>query len=92
YPQLHYMGLDYLMIPGLSYNLQSMIFSQGRLPLSHVRSCLSVQSPCASMCLGGWSLRGYVQDSNVKAVAVSVEVPENAAEDELAADWDAILD
>jgi hypothetical protein len=44
------------------------------------------------MCLGGWSLRGYVQDSNVKAVAVSVEVPENAAEDELAADWDAILD
>jgi hypothetical protein len=27
YPQLHYMGLDYLMIPGLSYNLQSMMYS-----------------------------------------------------------------
>jgi hypothetical protein len=44
------------------------------------------------MCFGGWSLRGYVQDSDVKAVAVSVEVPANTAEDKLAADWDAILD
>jgi len=35
-------------------------FSKGRLLLSHVHNRLSVQSTCALMCLGVWSLQGYV--------------------------------
>src|ERR1700678_1986523 len=45
-------------------------FSQERLLLSHVRSRLSVQLTRASMCLGAWSLRGFVKDSDIKAVTV----------------------
>lgn len=68
------------------------VFSQGRLLLSHVRSRLSVQSTRALMCVGGWSLLGYVQDSDVKAVAMLAEVPANTAEEDLAVDWDVIVD
>ena len=53
-------------------------FSQGRLLLSHVRSCLSVQSMQAFLCIGVWSLMGYVKDKDVKAAAV---LPE---------DWDSL--
>lgn len=44
------------------------------------------------MCLGGWSLQGFVKDSDVKAVTLLAEVPPNAAEEDLSADWDAIAD
>jgi len=66
-------------------------FSQGRLLLSHVRSRLSVQSTRASMCLGAWSLRGFVKDSDIKAVTVLPELAPNTSEDELSFDWDAIV-
>jgi hypothetical protein len=66
------------------------VFSQGRLILSHVRSRLSVQSTRALMCLSGWSLLGYVKDSDVKAVTALAEVPRNQPEEDLASDWDAI--
>ena len=65
-------------------------FSQGRLLLSHVRSRLSVQSTQALICLGGWSLRGYIKDKDVKAVTVLPEVPAGDAEETLAPDWDAL--
>jgi len=66
------------------------VFSKGRLLLSHVRGRLSVQSTRALMCLGYWSLLGYVKDSDVKAVTVLAEIPAGEEEEELAAGWDAI--
>ncbi|KAF8812018.1 hypothetical protein BYT27DRAFT_7014683, partial [Phlegmacium glaucopus] len=50
------------------------VFSQGRLLLSHIRSRLSVQSTRALMCLGVWSILGYVKDSDVKGVIVLPEL------------------
>jgi hypothetical protein len=43
------------------------------------------------MCLGAWSLRGFVKDSDIKAVTVLPEVAPNTTEDELSLDWDAIV-
>lgn len=65
------------------------VFSKGRLLLSHVRNRLSVQSTRALMCLGVWSAMGFVKDGDVKAVTVLPEVV--GEEEELDADWDAIL-
>lgn len=59
-------------------------FSQGRLLLSHIRSRLSVQSRRALLCVGVWSLKGYVKDDDVKSAAVLREV--DGAEEELADD------
>lgn len=64
-------------------------FSQGRLVLSHVRSRLSVQSTRALLCLGVWSLMGYVKDSDIEAAAILPEV--DGEEEALANDWDDIL-
>lgn len=64
-------------------------FSQGRLLLSHVRNRLSVQSTRALLCLGVWSLMGYVKDMDVKAATVLPEVV-GSEEDDLPYDWDAI--
>ena len=67
------------------------VFSQGRLILSHVYSCLSVLSTHALMCVGAWSLRGFVKDSDIKAVTILPEMAPDTTEDELPLDWDAIL-
>ena len=67
------------------------VFSQGRLLLLHIRSCLSVQSTHALMCLGVWSILGYVKDSDVKGVVVLPELRAGEEEDELELDWDKIL-
>jgi hypothetical protein len=64
------------------------IFSQGRLLLSHVRSRLSVQSTRALMCLGVWSVMGYVKNMDIMAVTVMPEV--DGEEDTLSDNWDAI--
>jgi len=42
------------------------------------------------MCLGAWSLRGFVKDSDVQAVTILPGLAPNTPEDELEADWDAI--
>jgi hypothetical protein len=95
--------MDYLSIPGIfihyfPWNPYSQIsatsvdvkqtFSQGRLVLSHVCSCLSVQSTHALLCLGEWSMMGLVRDDDVKSAAILPEV--NGEEEELAPDWDAL--
>jgi len=67
------------------------VFSQGRLLLSHIRSRLSVQSTRALMCLGVWSLLGFVRDSDVKAVVVLPELRADEDEGELDIHWDRIL-
>ena len=64
------------------------MFSQGRLVLSHVQSHLSVQSTRALLCVGVWSVLGYVKDSDLKAAALLPEV--NGKEDELTEDWDSL--
>lgn len=62
-------------------------FSQGRLLLSHVRNRLSVQSTRALLCLGVWSLMGYVKDKDIKLTTMLPEIEE---EEDLVEDWDAI--
>ena len=64
------------------------VFSKGRILLSHLRSRLSVQSTHALMCLGEWSLMGFVRDSDIIAAAALPEV--DGEEEELGQDWDAI--
>lgn len=66
------------------------MFSKGRILLSHVRNQLSVQSTRALMCLGAWSLMGYVKDSDLKAVTVLPDLKEGEEEIPLAKDWDLI--
>ena len=105
YPWLHRMALDYLKIPGIIFDSKSPLliefllatsvevertFSQGRLVLSHVRSQLSVQSTRALLCLGMWSLMGFVRDGDVKAAVVVPELIGDEPEEELAYDWDAL--
>jgi len=43
------------------------------------------------MCIGIWSLLGYVKDSNIMAAVALPEVPAYMKEDELATRWDSIL-
>jgi hypothetical protein len=67
------------------------VFSQGRLLLSHIRSRLSVQSTRALMCLGVWSKLGFITDSDVKAVVLTLpELNEDDDENELDISWDRI--
>ena len=63
------------------------VFSQGHLLLSHVHSHLSVQSTCALLCLGQWSLLGLVKDGDIKAY---LKLDEVAEEEELPQGWDDI--
>lgn len=66
------------------------VFSRGRLILSHVRSRLSAQSTRALLCLGSWSLLGYIKDSDVEAVARMPDI-EGDVEEELEEGWDSIV-
>jgi hypothetical protein len=67
------------------------VFSQGRLLLSHICSRLSVQSTRALMCLGVWSILGFITDSDVRAaVAVLPELTGDDHEEELDINWDRI--
>jgi len=43
------------------------------------------------MCLGVWSILGYVKDSDVKAVVILPELHGDEGEEELKLDWDRIL-
>jgi hypothetical protein len=67
------------------------VFSKGRILLSHVRNRLSVQSTRALMCLGAWSLMGYVKDIDIKAVTALPDLQEDEEEDILDDDWDLIM-
>jgi hypothetical protein len=64
------------------------VFSKGWILLSHLRSCLLVQSTQALMCVGAWSLLGYVKDGDVRAATKLPEV--DGEEEELQKDWDVI--
>ena len=47
-----------------------------------------VQSMCALMCLGEWSLMGYVKDGDIRATTKLLEV--DGEEEELEKGWDVI--
>jgi hypothetical protein len=64
------------------------VFSKGQILLSHLRSRLSVQSTRALMCIGAWSLMGYMKDNDIKAVTGLPEVDGN--EEDLEDNWDMI--
>jgi hypothetical protein len=66
------------------------VFSKGRILLSHLRSRLSVQSTRALMCVGAWSLLGYVKDRDVRAATALPEIIGDDSEEELDRNWDAI--
>ena len=63
-------------------------FSKGQLLLSHVRSRLSVQSTRALLCLGSWSLKGFVKDGDVLSAASQPDLV--GEEPGIALGWDAI--
>ena len=64
------------------------VFSRGRLLLSHVRSRLSAQSTRSLLCVGNWSLRGFIKDSDVEAAAMMLDIYKD---EELEEGWDKIL-
>jgi hypothetical protein len=64
------------------------VFSQGRLVLPYVSNRLSAESIRALMCLGDWSLRGFVKDADVLAAAVLPDV--DGEEPEIMDGWDKI--
>jgi len=56
---------------------------------------MSAQTTCALLCLGKWSLMGFVHDDDIKKVTRLPEVPEEDGDSEGEIDmpdgWDAIL-
>ncbi|EIW58934.1 HAT dimerization, partial [Trametes versicolor FP-101664 SS1] len=63
FPNLSRMALDYLSIPATSVDPERT-FSRGRLALPHTRNRLSPQSTRALMCVGNWSLAGFIHQSD----------------------------
>lgn len=78
----------YLSLSATSTDVKH-ILSQGRLVLSHIWNRLLAQSTCALLCLGNWSLLGYIKDKDITAVTVLPEVLGDEDE-ELEAGWDSL--
>lgn len=57
--------------------------------MPYIRNRLSAQSTRALLCLGDWSLRGLVKDSDVKAAAVLPDV--EGEEPDVMEGWDKIV-
>ncbi|TFK78514.1 hATC-domain-containing protein, partial [Polyporus arcularius HHB13444] len=92
YPCLSRMALDYLSIPATSMDVERT-FSKGRLLLSHVRSRLSAQSTRAVLCVGSWSLAGYVKSADAKKIADLSDISDDdseASDFEMDEGWDRI--
>ena len=66
------------------------VFSRGRLILPYVRNRLSAQSTRAQLCVGNWSLRGYIHDSDVLAASLLPDV-HGDEEEEFEEGWDRIV-
>ncbi|KAF7776710.1 hypothetical protein Agabi119p4_5103 [Agaricus bisporus var. burnettii] len=67
YPRLSCMAFDYLVIPATSVKVER-IFSEGRSLLSHTRNRLASESTRALMCLGEWSISGFIKESDMLKV------------------------
>jgi hypothetical protein len=44
------------------------------------------------MCLGAWSILGFVKDMDLKSVVSLPEIPEGEEEDRLSENWDNIAE
>jgi hypothetical protein len=66
----------------------STVFSQGHFLLSYVCNRLSAQSTQTLLCVGDWSLRGLIKDSDVKAAVCLPDV--EGEELKLEENWDKI--
>jgi hypothetical protein len=64
------------------------VFSKGRILLSHIQNCLSMQSIHALMCLGNWSKLAYVRDQDILVVIMLPDV--EGDEEDLQDGWDTI--
>jgi hypothetical protein len=67
------------------------VFSKGRLVLSHVRNRLSAQTTCTLLCLGAWSLLGYVLSNDVLSVTCLPDLEEGEEEEIPGENWDMIV-
>lgn len=67
------------------------MFSQGRILLPHTRNGLSAQSIRALLCLGEWSLYGWVKDNNVLTELALYKELEGDEDVLLETGWDAIV-
>ena len=66
------------------------VFSRGRFTLPYVQNWLSVQSTQAQLCVGNWSLHGYVHNSDVLTVSRLPDV-EGDVDVEFEEGWDKII-
>ncbi|TFY73221.1 hypothetical protein EWM64_g10791 [Hericium alpestre] len=90
YPRLYHMAIDYLTIPATSVAVERL-FSCGRILIPHLRNRLSPQTIRALLCLGEWSLLGFVRDSDIIKVAQMNDVEDGDGDDyEIEEGWDAI--
>ena len=65
------------------------VFSKGCIFLSHLCSCLSIQSMHTLMCVGEWSKLGYMKDKDIRAVTTLPEV--EGKEEVPQENWDVIM-
>ncbi len=67
-------------------------FSKGRLLLMHVRSHLSAQTTRAVICVGNWSLAGYMKSDDAKKIAELSDLSDNSdmSDFEMEEGWDKI--
>ncbi|KAG1859087.1 hypothetical protein C8R48DRAFT_605803, partial [Suillus tomentosus] len=73
YPCLSRMALDYLTIPATLVDIERL-FSHSRFLLTHIWSCLSVQSTHTLLCLSAWTHLNLVKDEDVTNVATLPDV------------------
>ncbi|PBK70794.1 hypothetical protein ARMSODRAFT_974055 [Armillaria solidipes] len=57
-------------------------FSRGCLLMSHIHNKLTAQTLCALMCLGQWSLYGFVNNSDIQDVSKLPDLPEADCKDD----------
>jgi hypothetical protein len=87
---LNMQSYTYLLYLATSVDVEH-VFSKGRLVLSHVRNRLSAQTTRALLCLGAWSLLGYVLRNDVLSVTCLPDLEEGEEEEMLGENWDMIV-
>ena len=65
-------------------------FSRGRLLLPHVRNRLSAQTTRALLCLGAWSVHGFIKKADLIDVAKLPDVKAPVSDVEMEDGWDVI--
>ncbi len=63
------------------------VFSRARLLMPHTRNRLTARSTRALMCVGNWSLAGYIHREDARKVALMPEVQAGEVDDD---EWDGI--